>query len=377
MDERLQFAAEARLTEGSFSELCRRFGISRPTGYLWLDRFSREGAAGLEDRSHGPRSCPHATPQAQVDRILELRKEHEFGARKLAKMIRDEFGSGPATSTVHEILKRHDLVPPQKSGRRRGTPPRPPAHMDFPNDVWTADFKGEFKTRDGRYVFPLTIQDAFSRFLLDCTALPRIDAAATTSRFEALFEKHGRPHRIRTDNGSPFATRAPGRLSRLSVAWIKLGIFPEFIQPGKPQQNGRHERMHRTLGEATAYPPADCLKSQQTRFNQFRKTFNFIRPHEALDLRTPATLYRPLPTPSRPSLLDYPLHFERRRVSGAGFIRWHQRQVHVSSVLVRETVGFEPIANDVWSVYFGPIHLGWFSERDYRIMTVREIRKRQ
>lgn len=317
MDERARFAIEAERSDFSFAELCRRYRISRPTGYKWLERSRQEGLQGPQDRSHRPHTCPHATPMPVVERILELRRRHGWGARKLARLVREQFGSAPCAETVHAILCRHDLVSHKKPRRRRTHPTSPPAPMDHPNDVWSADFKGEFKTLDGRYCFPLTIQDGYSRFLLDCHGLLRLDLQATLRRFTQLFRTHGLPNRIRCDNGHPFASRALGRLSQLSVAWIKLGIVPEFIQPGKPQQNGRHERMHRTLGESTARPPAKDLRTQQRRFNVFRETFNQIRPHEALGQETPASHYTAStrPCPQRPSPLEYPSHFELRLVS--------------------------------------------------------------
>lgn len=379
MDERARFAIEAERSDFSFAELCRRYRISRPTGYKWLERSRQEGLQGPQDRSHRPHTCPHATPMPVVERILELRRRHGWGARKLARLVREQFGSAPCAETVHAILCRHDLVSHKKPRRRRTHPTSPPAPMDHPNDVWSADFKGEFKTLDGRYCFPLTIQDGYSRFLLDCHGLLRLDLQATLRRFTQLFRTHGLPNRIRCDNGHPFASRALGRLSQLSVAWIKLGIVPEFIQPGKPQQNGRHERMHRTLGESTARPPAKDLRTQQRRFNVFRETFNQIRPHEALGQETPASHYTAStrPCPQRPSPLEYPSHFELRLVSQIGCIRWKARFVHVSRLLANETVGLEPIADGVWAVYFGPAHLGWLDETDFRIMDVRgHLRRR-
>lgn len=378
MDERARFVIEATSSTRSFAETCRRFGISRPTGYKWLERFRVDQFDGLADRSHRPHSCPHATPQHVVDRILELRKTTEDGARKIHRLLRDEFDHVPCVDTVHDILRRNDCVESRKPRRRRTHPGPPPAAMDHPNDVWSADFKGEFKTGDGRYCFPLTILDGHSRFLLDCHALPRLDLESTARRFDHLFRTYGLPNRIRTDNGHPFASRALGRLSQLSVAWIKLGIFPETIEPGKPYQNGRHERMHRTLGERTATPPARNLRAQQRRFHKFRTVYNTMRPHESLGQETPASVYTPSqrPLPHHPPPLVYPPHFERRLVSQTGCIRWRKRVVHVSRLLVREHVALEQIAVSLWSVYFGPIHLGWLDEQDYRIMDVRRLRKK-
>jgi hypothetical protein len=207
----------------------------------------------------------------------------------------------------------------------------------------------------------------------------RLDLQATMRRFRHLFHTYGLPQRIRTDNGHPFASTAIAGLSQLSVWWISLGILPELIEPGKPQQNGRHERMHRTLKERTATPPRADLRAQQRRFNAFRKVYNSDRPHEGLDMETPAAIYEPSPrtfTPN-PDPIDYPGHFEIRRVSGDATLRWRSRKVFVSSLLKNHIVGLEQIADGVWSVYFGPLHLGWLDEADFRIMDVKERTRRR
>jgi hypothetical protein len=248
-----------------------------------------------------------------------------------------------------------------------------------PNGTWTADFKGEFRTQDGKLCFPLTVQDGYSRFLLECRGMLRIDLQATQRRFRHLFRSFGLPRRIRTDNGPPFASTAIAGLSQLSVWWISLGITPELIEPGKPHQNGRHERMHRTLKKETARPPRTDLRAQQSRFNEFRRVYNTERPHESLNLETPATLYAPSPRPftARPEPLEYPGHFELRRVSGDCTLRWKGRKVFVSSLLKHDFVGLEQIADQVWSVFYGPVHLGWLDETDFRIMDVKERSRRR
>lgn len=243
MDERIRFVLEAERGFHSFSELCRRFGISRPTGYLWVRRYEEEGLEGLKDRSHRPRSCPYATPPEIVDRILEVRKHRGWGAPKLRRVIEREFGEAPCVDTVHQILRRHGMIKTRKPRRRRIHPGPPTTPMDRPNAVWTADFKGQFRTGDERLCYPLTVQDGFSRFLLDCKGLLRINQDKTLRRFDRLFRTYGLPDVILTDNGVPFGSSAIARLSRLSVHWIKLGIRPELIEPGSPHQNGRHERI--------------------------------------------------------------------------------------------------------------------------------------
>lgn len=378
MDERARFVLEAELSDLSISELCRRHHISRPTGYKWLKRYRAEGLNGLHDRPHRPHSCPHATPPVVVERILELRERRGWGARKLARIVETEFGHRPSNDTVHRILRRHGLVDTRKPKRRRTHPGPPDTSMDRANIVWTADFKGQFRTLDGRLCYPLTIQDGYSRFILEIYGMERLTSQATRRRFTRVFREYGIPDRIRTDNGQPFASHALGRLSQLSVWWVQLGIRPEQIEPGKPQQNGRHERMHRTLKGRTAQPPRKNLRAQQRRFDEFRKVYNEERPHEALDLETPASVYEPStrPFPDRRIELEYPDHFEIRRVSQIGGMRWKSQWVWVSHLLGREDVGLEKIGDGVWAVYYGPVHLGWLDERDFRIMDVRGKKRR-
>jgi len=379
--ERARFVIEAELSDLSHAELCRRHHISRPTGYKWIRRYREKGLQGLEDRSHRPRSCPHATSQPVVDRILAIRKKRGWGAKKIrAKLERDpSIDPVPSIDTIGRILQRHGCVEARKPRRRRTSPGPPLPILPEPNATWTADFKGEFRTQDGKLCFPLTVQDGHSRFLLECRGLLRLDLQATVRRFRHVFRDVGLPRRIRTDNGHPFASTAIAGLSQLSVWWISLGIVPELIEPGKPQQNGRHERMHRTLKERTASPPRANLRSQQLRFDQFRRVYNYERPHEALQMETPAALYRPSSRPftDRPDPLEYPGHFEIRRVSGDCTLRWNGRKVFVSSLLKKRSVALEQVGDGVWSVFFGPVHLGWLDESDYRIMDVKDRAQRR
>ena len=293
MDQRIRLVLEAQEGFHSISELARRYGISRPTAYKWIRRYQEEGLEGLTDRSHRPDSCPHSTDREIVTRVLQLRRHRGWGARKLWKIISKEFDEVPCVDTVHAILDRSGLVKHRKPRRRRTHPGPPTTPMDRPNAVWTVDFKGEFRTGHGKLCYPLTVQDGFSRFLLDCKGMLRIDQAHTRRRFDRLFRLYGLPDVIKSDNGVPFASSAIARLSQLSVHWIKLGIRPELIEPASPHQNGRHERMHRTLKADTTRPAKLNLKAQQRRFDTFRRIFNEERPHEALDLETPAAVYRP------------------------------------------------------------------------------------
>ena len=238
-----------------------------------------------------------------------------------------------------------------------------------PNDTWCADFKGHFKTGDGLYCYPLTVTDGYSRYLLGCQALYTTAVQAAKPVFTRLFKEYGLPKRIRTDNGVPFATHTLARLSSLSAWWVRLGILPELIEPGKPQQNGRHERMHRTLKAETTRPAAGSLAAQQRKFNAFREEFNHERPHEALDMQTPACLYQPSARemPNKIPPLEYPDRFEVRYVSANGGIRWKRDWVNVSIVCVGEYVGLEEIDDGVWNVYFGPLKLGRLNERHMKI----------
>ena len=377
---RARFVLEAQNSFLTHSELCRKYEISRPTGYKWLERYEHEGLDGLKDRSHRPHSCPHRTSEAVVERILELRYGQEWGSRKIQRRLKDEgFDPPPARKTIDRILHEHGRIDPAKPKRRRTHPGTPPASMDRPNETWTADFKGEFRVKNGSMCYPLTVADGCTRFLIECYGLERLEIEATLRRFKRIFREYGLPDRIRTDNGHPFASNAIARLSRLSVLWVQLGITPELIRPGKPQDNGRHERMHRTLKQRTASPPRSSLRAQQRSFDDFRRVFNHERPHEALDLDTPAAHYSPSlrPYPKHLEPLTYPAHFEVRRVSQDSTIRWNSRKVFVSHLLSRLEVGLQEVGEGVWSVFFGPLHLGWLDEADYRIMDVQGRRRRR
>ncbi|MEO5617490.1 MAG: IS481 family transposase [Candidatus Eisenbacteria bacterium] len=367
----------------SISELCTRFGVSRKTGYKWIRRFEAQGLPGLEDRSRRPQTSPFATDREITTAILELRRRHPFwGAKKLLQILhrRHPRSRWPARSTVCDLLKRNGLVESRTRRRYPGHGGRPTTPMTAPNEIWCADSKGEFKTSDGIYCYPLTVTDGYSRYLIACQGLGSTAHEGARPVFLRLFREFGLPQLIRTDNGVPFATTALGRLSRLPVWWIQLGIYPELIEPGHPEQNGRHERMHRTLKRHTARPPASTGRAQQRRFNAFRTEYNEERPHEALDQHTPASRYqrseRELPT--RLSETDYPPHFERRLVSRTGGIRWSSRWVNVSHVLGGEYVGLEEVGDGVWDLYFGLLRLGHMDERHGMIEDAlgRRARKR-
>jgi putative transposase len=372
MDQRVRFIADVQRGALSMSELCERYGVSRKTGYKWVTRYAEGGALGLAERSRRPEFSPQETPSAVVDALLEGRQRHPtWGAKKLLWLVGRKHPDWalPARSTVCDVLKRHGLVRSPRRRRVPGHPGKPMSSMSAPNEVWCADFKGQFRTRDGRYCYPLTVTDGYSRYLLGCQSLLSTAHAGAKPVFERLFRQHGLPRIIRTDNGVPFATTGMARLSELSVWWIRLGIVPELTEPASPQQNGRHERMHRTLKAETTRPPAGDLRAQQRRFNDFQSLYNEQRPHEALGQQTPASLYlssdRAYPRPLPP--LEYPSHFERRRVSKNGGLRWNRNWVNVSHTLGGEYVGLEEIDQDLWTVYFGPLELGRLHVRKLKI----------
>jgi transposase InsO family protein len=372
MDQKTQFIADYLRETFSVTELCDMYKVSRKTAYKWIDRYLRQGPAGLEDRSRKPRNSPNRIAEHIEAALLQARARHpSWGAKKLLPHLAKRFPNEqlPVESTVFEILGRHGMLARKRQRRRIGHPGAPGNSMLAPNDVWCADFKGQFKTGDGRYCYPLTVTDGFSRYLLGCQALHSTAVDGAKPVFTRLFKEFGLPKRIRTDNGVPFATNSLARLSSLSAWWVRLGVMPELIEPGKPQQNGRHERMHRTLKAETTRPPAGSLQAQQRKFNRFQHEYNTERPHEALDMQTPQALYNPSPRemPNRLAPLEYPDRFEVRYVSGNGGVRWNGRWLCVSIVCVGEYVGFEEIDDGLWIVYYGPVKLGRFNERNMRI----------
>jgi putative transposase len=372
MDQKTQFIADYLRQTLSIVELCELYSVSRKTGYKWITRYLKHGPLGLEERSRKPHSSPRQTPTHVVDALIELRRHHPaWGAKKLLAILQKRHPSWPlpARSTACEIFSRRGLVPKKRHRRHIGHPGKPTSQLLARNEVWSADFKGHFKTADGLYCYPLTVADGYSRFLLGCQALSSTRVQEAKPVFIRLFKEFGLPKRIRTDNGVPFATNTLARLSQLSAWWVRLGILPEFIERGKPQQNGRHERMHRTLKAETTRPPAATRRAQQRTFDRFRQAFNFERPHKALDMQTPASRYEvsPRAMPTKLPPLAYPDRFEVRYVSANGGIRWRHQWVNASHVCVGEYVGLEEIDDGVWNVSCGPLTRGRFLERHMRI----------
>ncbi len=377
MDEKTRFIADYLEQRYSHIDLCQMYGISRPTGYKWIRRYESEGAAGLIERSRRPTSCPHQTPEEIVSAIIALRRKYGWGPKKLLRRLSDRFPDLPAKSTCDAILSRHGLTKKRRRRSQIGHPGNQAVDATAPNQVWAADFKGQFKTRDGRYCYPLTVTDNYSRYLLGCQALLSTHIGEAKPVFKRLFSEFGLPDQILTDNGAPFAARSLGRLSQLSAWWVQLGIRPIRIEPGKPQQNGRHERFHRTLKDRTARPPSGNKSAQQRRFNRFIKEYNEERPHEALGQETPASFYHPSSRtlPAQPPALNYPDHWEKRKVAANSSMRWHTKAVQVSMPCAGQYIGLEEIDEGIWNVYLGAVRIGIFLEEELRIADIHSHKK--
>jgi transposase InsO family protein len=363
MDERLRFVA--KLLDGEpMTEVCREFGISRKTGYKIFTRYRDHGAEALCDRSRRPVRYANQLP-AQIERLIVSLKQDKphWGARKIRELLVRRLDGDlriPAKSTIHAVLHRHGLVRPLRRPRQRvhGTPLSPGT---APNDLWCADFKGEFKLGNGRYCYPLTVTDYASRYLLLCEALESVREDTAITAFEQLFRERGLPTAIRSDNGVPFASpNALFNLSKLSVWWLRLGVGIERIQPGHPQQNGRHERMHLTLKQEATRPPGMNSLQQQARFEAFVREFNFERPHEALAMKTPAAVYAPAPRPYQglPEL-TYPMHDRDVVVTACGRICMYRKRINLSHVLAGQRVGIKEVDEGIWLVSFMHYDLGY------------------
>jgi transposase InsO family protein len=302
-----------------------------------------------------------------IEHIVAVRMKHPtWGGRKIARtLVRQGLRTVPQPSTIDNVLARIGLTRKRPRRHRPGHPGRPMITPQAPNDLWTADFKGQFRMRSGRYCYPLTVADQFSRFLFTCRGLPSTEHAGVQREFERLFREYGLPKAIRTDNGGPFASTGLARLSRLSVWWIKLGIHPELTALASPQQNACHERMHRTLKAEATRPPGAKAVIQQRKFNRFRTIYNIERPHEALELETPASVYTSSQRayPERIAEPEYPAHFEVRYVSDNNGLRWNSEWINVGSVLAGEHVGLESVDDGKWWVYFYGYLIGRFNER--------------
>lgn len=372
MDQRVEFMGDWLSGQFSVTDLCLIYGVSRPTAYKWIDRYQRLGVEGLKELSRAAKSHPNAVDATVRERIIAYKLQHQtFGPRKVMDGLRREHPTvnWPADSTAGEILKRAGLVGERR--RRRRVPPhsQPLAHCDAANAVWSADFKGDFELGNGQRCYPLTISDNFSRYLLQCRGLEQTSRSAVEPWFEWVFREYGLPDAIRTDNGPPFASLAVGGLSRLSAWWVRLGIRPERIEPGRPDQNGRHERMHRTLKEAVVVPPATTLDAQQQRFNAFMAEYNSERSHEALDRRTPGEFYTASSRnyPVKLPTIEYGSETTVRMIRQNGEMKWKGHLIYVSEILAGEPVGLNQISESLFEIRYSFHLLGLLDEQTRKV----------
>ena len=365
LEQRKQFLDCWRQQQEPVAELCRQFEISRPTAYKWIERYQAGGEAALEEGSRAPHHHPQAMSAAVIEQLLQVRQKHpRWGPRKIRAYLerRDPKLRLPAPSSIGELLHREGLSHPRHKRQRTPACAVAPGVVTAPNDLWCTDFKGWFVCGDGQRCDPLTISDAHSRYLLRCRVVEATDGPHVRAVFEAVFREYGMPYGMRSDNGAPFASPAPGGLSRLSIWWMRLGVKHERIHPGCPQENGQHERMHETLKQETASPPSATLRQQQEALVRFEREYNLERPHEALGYRTPAEVYTPSPRgyPAKLPEWEYPEQARLRRIGERGQFKWGSQKVFLSSVLDGEVVGFLEQEEDFYEVYLGSLLLGWF-----------------
>lgn len=379
MDERRRFVAQCLGERWTMAELCRAYGISRKTGYKWVQRYAEAGDSGLADRSRAPRQHPQAVDAAAVAELVAVRQAHPtWGPVKVLAWLGDRGSERrwPVASTVGEIFKRHGLV---RRRRRRAQPLERVAprlrEADAPNAVWGGDYKGWFRTGDGQRCEPLTIVDAYSRYLLCCQALGGTTYAEAYPVWMRTFREYGLPRSIRTDNGPPFASQAVAGLTRLAVWWIRLGIVPERIAPGRPAQNGRQERLHRTLKAEGCHPLERTRRAQQRVLQRFRTEYNTERPHHALGNRPPAQCYQASPRPylARPPELDYAAYYDVRWVKVNGSIKWKGAWYYLTEALHGQPVGLVRTDETRWEVHFGPVFLGVIDDHRGKILRARRL----
>lgn len=378
VNERLKFIAAVLTGRTSMTELCLQFEISRKTGYKLVDRYELEGPAGLHDLSRAPRCHPNQTTPELEGAILRVRKAHPtWGSKKILAILERDLSLDelPARSTIDAILKRAGVVLPRRHRRNRRHSGGPPiVEADAPNDVWSIDYKGHFRVGDGTRCDPLTVNDVHSRASLECRAMVAPKLEDVQYRLESLFCQRGLPRFVLSDNGPPFGSVGIGGLSRLGVWLLRLGVKPLFIEPGHPEQNGRHERFHETLKAETATPPRASIRAQQAAFTSFQRSYNEERPHEALGMRVPADVYRPS-TRAMPSTLpehEYGDAFEVRRVRRDGSIKWAGGFVFVGQAIAHELVGLEAVEDGFWHLHLGPMRLGVLHERSRTVVPVSD-----
>ena len=372
MEQKVEFICEWLTQNFTITELCRAFGISRPTAYKLIYRYEQKGIKGLIDQARSPINHPNRTDLNVEKKIISLKGKYpRWGAKKINRLLFNSFASGviPSVVTTHNILARNGLVCPQKR-MRRVKPIYPIFDPQECNEVWSADYKGKFLMGNKKYCHPLTIADSKSRFLFAAKANYKEDYKSAKTEFTRVFRTYGLPKQIHTDNGGPFGSVAAiQRFTRLSYWFIDLGIMPLYSDPAHPEQNGRHERMHRDLKAACAMPSAFDLKAQQRKLNSFVREYNQVRPHEALDMETPAKIHQfsNRQFPEKISSYDYPAHMKVMRVCNNGSARWKSYYwVYMSRGLIGRYVGAEDRGNGIWRVYYRNVFLGYFNEKDIR-----------
>jgi transposase InsO family protein len=377
LQQRIEFLKAVNEQRNSFKANCKSFGISRKTGYKWLSRFKSNGLAGLSDLPKAPRHVHNkASPHIEGEIIAIKCKHPSWGARKL-RMLLSKSGKCsqiPSESGIYQILARHNLTSPRKR-KRRVTPYRQPfMDCNAPNDVWYADFKGQFKTGDGKYCYPLTVTDAFSRYIICCAALESTRQETARQVFESLFSLFGLPCAIRTDNGAPFASHGAGGLTVLSAWWVRNGIVHERIRPGKPQENGRHERMHKTLKAEATVPAKESLKDQQAEFDRFVHEFNHERPHEAIGMLTPADVYSKSGRVYKNICkASYAMVTTTRNIRTNGCVKWRGKEIFISEMLAGERLGLVPVCCDkpeLFDVYYSTLKIGRLEGSCYRFVKI-------
>jgi len=373
VNERQKFVKLLMTGQVTMTEACRQFGISRKTGYKIVERHSKMGMAGLSDASRAPKTHPNQSPPEVEAAVLRVRKARPtWGSKKiLATLSRERPGEAwPARSTIDAILKRAGVVEPRGKRRRRQPTAPPFVEAHAPNEVWSMDYKGWFRVGDGTRCDPLTVNDTFSRASLVCQAMVSPKLADVRRSLAATFGAFGMPRFMLSDGGPPFGSTGLGRLSRLGVWLVRVGVVPVLIEPGRPDQNGRHERFHETLKAETASPPSGSMRAQQASFNRFQQVYNEERPHEALAMKTPAEVYElsPRQLPSDPPDHCYPDAFEHRSVRRDGAIKWGGAQVFVGEAFSGEVVGVEAVDGGLWHVHLGPLRLGVLHERSRTIV---------
>ena len=376
MSERVKFILACQEDVESFSQTCLRFGISRRVGYKWVNRFKEAGFEGLKERSRAPINSHNKISEELSSMILEARCNHmTWGPRKIIAWLQQEHPeyNWPASSTAGELLKKNGLVSPRKKRKRVQSYTKPFGEISEPNDSWSIDYKGQFRLQSGLLCYPLTLSDNFSRFVLACDGFHKISGHRVMNVLTSVFREYGLPKVIRSDNGSPFASTGLGSLTFLNVWLMKLGIVHERIRPGHPEENGRHERMHRTLKAETAKPPKSNMVKQRVAFKAFQQEFNYGRPHEALDNQRPAWVHRKSNRiyPGYLNEVEYSFEYTVRRVRQNGSIKWRGKEVYLSDALVAETIGLLAVSEEEWIVCYGSMHLGILDERLMKVMPLR------